>query len=765
LRYYEKSPINMKFSIYVFFLILSFQISAQSFFVAPKMTFIQKPSEVISDISFGGSSTVADLQTAIDAKRLAFPNNIIRITLSGTFTVTTTPIRISDKMILILNGATIIAASNATAASLISVINGHYITIASYGTGTLDGNNLSLTGISIANSGKTHIDNLSIQNCKSGGISYTGTGAAVYADAGSITRCTIKNCTAFGLYSTASFNFICTDNTVQSCNIGIYISSDYAGVANNSIVGCTTGLFVAGLYDAVTYNTVDNCTTGISVYNPASEALVSHNTLKNNVTAFNLTCGLARIYYNTFQTNINSFSGSGANTTHVFCNKGISPTDVTGKGCVYFNPPLIGNQHTSLIKAGKTRVDITLTSGSISSIRTALNNAHAANPTAVVVAHLNGDFITTGTSDSLLVKEDECILLTGSISNGSGNAQSVLYFKDNNIISSFSGGTIDGEKLNGSNALIYITGSPNVVLDSIQVLNSAGEGITKRDSYSPTYLRGCFVDNCTKRNIWQLASKRLLVLSNTSTNSGMDGLDFDAFTSNSVAINNTLNTNKRNGVFIEEGAKNHIVMGNTANYNVSPGIAFYNMAVANLHSSQNLIANNVCNFNSRGVHLNALSTDRSTSDNVIFNNTCNNNTDVGVGGIYNATTSQNNYIALNSIQNNRNGPFYGARDYVSNTDWNLLFPANISSVNTPKAATFSAKVVGTDIMSNTLQIEIAGSDSPVLINLFDLNGILIGTMEAENGKNTLAVGQIASGMYILQLRNKESTLTFKTLKI
>ncbi|MCX6308098.1 MAG: T9SS type A sorting domain-containing protein [Bacteroidia bacterium] len=206
-------------------------------------------------------------------------------------------------------------------------------------------------------------------------------------------------------------------------------------------------------------------------------------------------------------------------------------------------------------------------------------------------------------------------------------------------------------------------------------------------------------------------------------------------------------------------------MGNTANYNVSPGIAFYNMAVANLHSSQNLIANNVCNFNSRGVHLNALSTDRSTSDNVIFNNTCNNNTDVGVGGIYNATTSQNNYIALNSIQNNKNGPFYGARDYVSNTDWNLLFPANISSVNTLKAATFSAKVVGAVSTSNTLQIEVFGSDSPVAIVLMDLKGNQIGTLKAKNGNNQLDVGPIASGMYILQLRNQESTLTFKTLKI
>jgi len=696
----------MKVLKYVLLFLLPIHLSAQNFFVEPRMTFIQKPTEVLSDMTFNGSTSVAAMQTAIDAKRVSFPNNIIRITLSGIFTVTTVPLQISDRMILLLNDATIIAASNATATSLISVVNGHYISITALGTSTLNGNNLNLTGITITNSGKTHIDKLNIQNCNSGGVSYTGAGAVVYADAGSVTRCSITNCSAFGIYTINSFNFICTDNAVQSCGIGISVNSDYAGIANNSLIGCTTGLYVAGQYDAVAYNTVDNCTTGISVNHATSEALISHNTLKNNATGLNLACGVARIYYNTFQNNTNAFSGSGANTTHVFCNSGVGLTDVSSKGCVYFNPPLIGNQHTDLIKSGKTRVDITLTSGSISSIRKALDNAHVANPTAVVVAHLNGDFVTTGTTDSLLVKENECILLTGSISNGSGNAPSVLYFKDSNIISSFSGGTIDGENLNGSTALVYITGSANVVLDNVNVLNSAGQGITKRDSYSPTYLRGCFVDNSTSRNIWQLASKRLIAFSNTSTNSVYDGLDFDAYTSNSVAINNTLNSNKRNGVFIEEGAKNHIVMSNTANYNVSPGIAFYNMAVANLHSSQNLIANNVCNFNNRGVQLNALSTDRSTSDNVIFNNTCNNNTDVGVGGIYNATNVQNNYIALNSIQNNTNGPFYATRDYVSNTDWNLngITPIEVSTAKTSSSLALTAYNVVTVLNGGTLTI-------------------------------------------------------------
>jgi Periplasmic copper-binding protein (NosD)/Right handed beta helix region/Secretion system C-terminal sorting domain len=754
----------MKKAIYLLFLFYPFLCFAQSLFTEPKMTFIQKPTEVISDMSFSSGTPIATIQSAIDAKRLAFPTNIIRITISGTFTVTTLPIQLSDRMLLILKNATIIAASNTTATSLISVNNGHYVTIASVGTSLLDGNNQFVTGVYVTTSGKTHIDKMTIQNCKSGGIYYTGAGAAVYADAGSATRCTITNCTAFGIYYIDSFNFICTDNTIQTSNTGISVNSNNSAVANNNITGCPTGIYISGISDAVTYNSVQNCTSAISIFNSASAALVAYNIIKNNVTALNLTCGKAMIYKNTLLSNSTAISGSGANTTQLYCNSGLSSTDATGKSCIYFNPPLIGNQHTDLIKIGKNRVDITITSGSMTSIRTALNNAHTANPTAVVVCHLNGNFYTTAASDSLLVKEDECILLNGTIANGSSQTQSVIYFKDSGINSSFSGGTIDGKKLNGYSALVYITGSANVVLDSIIVKNSLGQGISKKSSTSPTIIRGCFVDSCMSRNIWQLASSRLYAFSNISTNAQSDGLDLDAFSTYSVIMNNIFNNNPRDGIFIEEGANSHIVMDNTINYNTGPGISTYNMAVANLHTSKCLIANNTCTGNSRGIHLNALSLDRSTSDNVIFNNICNNNTDVGIGGLYSATATENNYIAFNSMQNNVNGPFKSTRDFVSNTDWNLLYPADITTNNDIRAASFSVKLLGNISALNTFKVQIEGTDTLYNLTLKDMQGKTIRLMKVSNGNNSISVENLASGIYILEISNRKSTITMKTMK-
>ena len=753
----------MKITLYFFFLFFPVLCFAQSFFTEPKMTFIQKPTETISEMTFPSGTSIASMQSSINAKRSAYPTNIIRITISGIFTVTSTPLQLSDRMLLILKNASITAASGATATSLISVSSGHYITIAGYGTSLLDGNNLFITGINVTTSGKTHIDQIPIQNCKSGGIMYSGAGAAVYADAGSVTRCTISNCTAFGIYFSDSFNFTCTDNIIQNCNTGISDNADNSAVSNNTVSGCSTGIYIAGNYDAVTYNFVSTCTNGISIFNGTSEAVVSHNTIKNNTTGFSLTCGTARIYYNTFQSNTTALSGSGANTTQLFCNIGLTSTDATGKSCIYFNPPLIGNQHTDLIKLSKTRADITITSGTMTSIRTALNNAHTSNPTAVIVCHLNGNFYTTSASDSLLVKEDECILLTGTIGNTSNQTQTVLYFKDSNIISSFSGGTIDGENLNGSSSLIYITGSSNVVLDAVKVKKSLGQGITKRNSTSPTYIRACTIDSCSSRNVWQLASSHLYAFSNTSTNSASDGIDLDAYSTYSILMKNTLNNNIRDGVFIEEGANNNIVMGNTLNYNTGPGVSYYNMAVANLHSSKCLIANNICNYNSRGIHLNALSADRSTSDNMIFNNVCNNNTDVGFGGLYSATTSTNNYYALNTAQNNKNGPFYATRDYTVNTDWNLIYPADITTVLTTEVIDFKMNILG-NISKDILKVDIEGSDSAINMTLRDLTGKIFRNFSGQNGVNCINTQDISSGVYLLQVYNNKSALTSKFLK-
>ena len=55
-------------------------------------------------------------------------------------------------------------------------------------------------------------------------------------------------------------------------------------------------------------------------------------------------------------------------------------------------------------------------------------------------------------------------------------------------------------------------------------------------------------------------------------------LDFDAYTSNSVAWNNLCEDNKDEGIFVEETAHNNIIVGNTCRRNGN-GIGVYSNGI------------------------------------------------------------------------------------------------------------------------------------------------------------------------------------------
>ena len=652
-------------SLFILMMFATNFVWSQTLFTLPFMSFIHSPTETITNLSFN-SGTIDNIQSTINNTRNSYPNNIIRITLTGTFTVTNTPLQLGNLMLLFLNNATISADINTTASSLISISNARYISIGSTGNGVLDGNNTAIKAIDVNSSGKTHIDNLTIQNCNSGGISYIGKGMTAYADAGSVTRCTINNCGNYGINISNAFQFITTDNSIQGDSIGIILNGDYASVANNTITNCSIGMIDSSQNESISYNNISNCTTGISLTSSSNETFVAHNILNNNGTGIEVKSTKARIYYNNFS-NTTEVTGGGTNN-QLFCNIGLTSSEGNVSGCIYFNPPLLGNEHKDFIKIGKGRFDVTIGSYPFQTVRCLIDAAHSYQPNAVIVAHLIGNYTTSGTTDSLLIKEDECILLNGTI-NGTGTSGTVINFSGSQT-SSFSGGTIDGNITNGTKSLFYITGSANVVLDSITIMNGVTQGIFKQNSLNPTYIRGCTVNNCGIRGIWELASNSLYALENRLNYTGKYGIDLDAFSSNSILLKNHSSNNTQNGIFIEEGAKNHLIQANILDSN-SVGIGFYNLNVNNYYSSNNLLAQNRCAYNNRGILLNASAPTKATINNNIFNNTCTNNTDLGVGGFYNSTNTYNNYNALNFVQNNKNGSFYATRDYTLNYDWNI----------------------------------------------------------------------------------------------
>lgn len=660
--------LNIMKKILLLVVLLPNMVMAQNFYTQPSMSFIKKPKNNIIDVSFKNDG-VDKIQEKLTKLRADNPESVIRITLEGKLVVTNKPLQLSDMMLLFLKKANIEAAPNATAAALIEVANGQYISICGMESAVLDGKNALIKGISIDNSGKIHMDKLNIKNCQAGGVVYAGKGSEAYGDAGSVTRTTIENCGAVGIQFNGAFNFVCTDNKVTGCKVGIAIDGDFSATANNTITKCDTGIAAISKYETIAYNTISVCGTGVSLAKTCTETLVSYNTIQKNILGLNLNSTKTKIYYNNCD-NKTEVAGAGSNNGLV-SNRGISFTEGNKAGCNYFNPPLIGNQHKDSIKTGKGRFDITLKGGDLNGIRTAIDAAHTTHPNDVIVAHLNGNFATVNSSDSLLVKDNECLLLTGRIT-GSDSANILVMFKDK-ITASLSGGTIDGNHVSGKKALVYITGSANVVVDSVTCVNSLAEGITKRNSNSPTYVRACTIDSCRRRGLWELASDRLIAFENKITRTLMDGIDLDAYTNTSVIMRNTSSFNRRHGVFIEEGANRHIVMGNVLNNN-NNGVHLFNKEVANKFTSRNLVACNSCTENNRGISLNAAAEDKATIDNVIFNNICQKSADVGLGGFYNNTKTKDNYTSMMILKDNAKGEMYDKADYESNTVWNSIEP-------------------------------------------------------------------------------------------
>jgi parallel beta-helix repeat protein len=100
--------------------------------------------------------------------------------------------------------------------------------------------------------------------------------------------------------------------------------------------------------------------------------------------------------------------------------------------------------------------------------------------------------------------------------------------------------------------------SPNYVTGNIWVSNGGYGNTVSHVESSHSFNRG----------IWAEAHK-LLVLHSTFHHNAADGIDFDAYTSKSVAYNNTCYNNSRHGIFLEEGASENTIIGNTCHSNAA----------------------------------------------------------------------------------------------------------------------------------------------------------------------------------------------------
>ncbi len=632
----------------------------------PSMAYNHHPEESITDFNFS-NPLLEDVQSAIDRAKSGRDKNIVRITLSGNLYISTKPLVLYDRMILVLNNGAIKAASNMTSLSLISLENASYVSIAAIGgEGLIDGGGKYAKGISIVKCGKVHLDNLKIINCKKSGIDYLGKGAKVYADAGSITRCNIQNCGDIAVSIADATHFIFTDNQVFEAVVGLRLNAHYAAITHNSIMNCASGLEIFSQFETIAYNNISNCGTGIVLSETNAETLLANNKVVENKLGFQLNGAKAKLYNNRCN---NAIEIVGKGVGHLlFANRGITTVEGEVEGCLYFNPPTVGYPHNDLIKIGKGRSDITLTGVPFRKLRVLINQAHASHPHDVIVIHLEGDFLAEQ-YDSLTVREDECFLMNGRI-HGKAKTERLICFKGNTT-TSFSGGSIDGDTTNGTNSLVHITGDALVVLDSVEILHAMGGGISKQYSSLPSFVRACSVSNCQGKGLWLSEADKLFAFDNRITRCNADGINLDAFTTQTVLMHNYSCNNKRYGIGIQEGAFAHTVIGNVADSNQA-GIALDNQNSKNYHTSYNLLAANQCNWNNSGIYISALEANKATTDNLLFNNTCTHNNEYGMGGYETSGKTNRNYNAMNTVKDNFLASFPEKAAMEANPLWNSL---------------------------------------------------------------------------------------------
>ena len=656
-------------------------------YVPPANSFVTSPSgnETILQLQ-DTSGSIATAQTTLNNARTANPSAILILNLNAsTYSVGTTGLVLSSNESLILGPSTTIqaASSTSTAGYLVQVATGSKNV--SISGGTFNGTGANLNCIQVQASTRVNIASLTASNCAANVIQVYGPGQTTFDSELTIANCTISQGTS--TYSGISLHdatqAAVLDNTISGFTngSGIYARNcAYCTLAENTCTSCSNGIYVAGNNNSVTDNTCNSNATGIVLAGNAgatSANLCTSNTLNNNTTVAISASGIGdTIFDNVLSGNTATLTlaGSGNN---VIARKAALTT-----GQNYFYPPLVDDQHSTTIVAGKARTDLTITSNgstTLSSVQSQYNTARTNNPNNVIVLHLGGTgFVGDAT---LTLSSYTCVILTTTIHVNSGvyaiSASGASYV-------SISGGTIDGGNA-AKTAITFSSGCSMVQVDGMTIQNfgaitprgSATDAVHTSGSGTPFLMTRCTVKQGSNRGLWlENPGYQAIVSRNTFSNFNEDGIDCDAHTATSLIKYNTCSGNYRAGIFVEQGDAYDALVGNTCTTNHRCGISVWNNGVSgNISPTQyNSVICNLCDSsvvgtpsggsgNSTGYGLETGSQEGSAyqeyvAHNFFFNNEVESNQgtgqqDVDIGqGSNGAAGSVQNYYSDNIVTSN-----------------------------------------------------------------------------------------------------------------
>ena len=626
------------------------------FYSEPSLPFIIQPTEQIVRFELGAMSA-NDAQTILDHHHAQNGAAVFLVRVTGILEVADAPLSPHGRTCFVFEeGSQLVAAPNCTASSLLTIQDERYISI----TGVLDprepgrlpadvlffGNQAVDVGISIQNSGKIHLDQVSIAGCREDGVRVVGPGIERYDEPVSLTRSVVSDCQGAGVTVSESPAFIILDSTITTAGrAALDINSPSSVIANTFCSRSDTGIIIHSSDALLVRNQVVQNATGVRLGSRSEYPLVYENIIQGNETGIIFDGKEATVGWNRFG-NTNEMRGGGSRNV-LYPNYGMSADSIANAGVSYFNPPTTSNFHDEQViwkseSDGEKvygRHQMAITAGpdgmNVRDVNRQLKQARLANPGSVLVVVMHGAF-TNDSAEGLSLPGHTCVILNGKIRNTYEPKESDLF----ELISmkgkgcnSFSGGQVVSDQkvfaaisaADSSNVLLIEDVSIDLHSEHGGVGSNSVNAVSSKKHYGPFVIRGCDVRDPGHRGIWAHVSKRVYALGNVCSAGGFS-IDFDAYCFHSAAIFNTVTKNTyHSGIFFEECVKSNTAFANLCKKNSANGICMWTENVRGKTEKNVVACNVICGgvqmeINRSGISLGGRAADRTTENNYFFNN-------------------------------------------------------------------------------------------------------------------------------------------------
>ena len=148
---------------------------------------------------------------------------------------------------------------------------------------------------------------------------------------------------------------------------------------------------------------------------------------------------------------------------------------------------------------------------------------------------------------------------------------------------------------------VYAGQSQEFILDGVEISDCGSVHLEGLPFVAGGEVANCVISNSRGQAVWMEKISRAVIHGNTIRNASYHSIDFDAFSSNSLAYNNTVTDSREEAVFIEQGATYITVLDNTLGPRNSHGVSVFNNAIGSATSGHVIARNRVFGCTTAGI--------------------------------------------------------------------------------------------------------------------------------------------------------------------